>query len=136
MPERMRMQRGYSRPRPDGRGDFPDPLARDPALDALTHAVLVRDHKERRRGWQPGSLGGQVVAQDSARWRRQGDRYLVTAFAHDPSKPEVRGDITYVQRRYLTATQTRDGNVQLLTSKNHYVFNLAWLKQLPPAPKK
>ena len=36
---------------------------------------------------------------------------------------------------YLAATQTRDGNVQLISSKNHYVFNLAWLKQLPPAPK-
>lgn len=32
---------------------------------------------------------------------------------------------------YLAATQTRDGNVQLVTSKNHYVFNLAWLKELP-----
>ncbi|MCF7784529.1 MAG: SUMF1/EgtB/PvdO family nonheme iron enzyme [Prosthecobacter sp.] len=32
---------------------------------------------------------------------------------------------------YLSATQTRDGNVQLITSKNHYVFNLAWLKDLP-----
>ena len=30
----------------------------------------------------------------------------------------------------------RDGRIQLLTSKNHYVFNLAWVKQLPPAPKK
>jgi formylglycine-generating enzyme required for sulfatase activity len=35
---------------------------------------------------------------------------------------------------YLAATQTRDGNIQLISSKNHYVFNLAWLKQLPPAP--
>ncbi len=35
---------------------------------------------------------------------------------------------------YLAATQTRDGRVQLISSKNHYVFNLAWLKQLPPAP--
>jgi len=35
---------------------------------------------------------------------------------------------------YLTATQSRDGNIQLLSSRNHYVFNLAWLKQLPPAP--
>jgi hypothetical protein len=31
-------------------------------------------------------------------------------------------------------TQTRDGRLQLITSGNHYVFNLAWLKQLPPAP--
>lgn len=32
---------------------------------------------------------------------------------------------------YLSATQTRDGKIQLITSKNHYVFNLAWLKALP-----
>jgi formylglycine-generating enzyme required for sulfatase activity len=30
---------------------------------------------------------------------------------------------------YLAATQTRDGNVQLITSRNHYAFNLAWLKE-------
>ena len=35
---------------------------------------------------------------------------------------------------YLAAVQGRDGNIQLITSKNHYVFNLAWLKQFPPAP--
>jgi formylglycine-generating enzyme required for sulfatase activity len=35
---------------------------------------------------------------------------------------------------YLTATQTRDGRIHLLSSRNHYVFNLAWLKQVPPAP--
>lgn len=33
---------------------------------------------------------------------------------------------------YLAATQTRDGKIQLISSKNHYVFNLAWLKSLPP----
>jgi formylglycine-generating enzyme required for sulfatase activity len=32
---------------------------------------------------------------------------------------------------YLAATQTRDGHIQLISSKNHYVFNFAWLKQLP-----
>ncbi len=32
---------------------------------------------------------------------------------------------------YLAMTQTRDGNVQLITSRNHYVFNLAWLNTLP-----
>lgn len=36
---------------------------------------------------------------------------------------------------YLAATQTRDGNIQLVTSKNHYVFNLAWLQALPPPPR-
>jgi len=35
---------------------------------------------------------------------------------------------------YLAATQTRDGCIQLITSKDHYVFNLSWLKALPPAP--
>ena len=35
---------------------------------------------------------------------------------------------------YRSATQTRDGKVQLITSKNYYVFNLAWLKQLPDVP--
>jgi len=37
---------------------------------------------------------------------------------------------------YLAATQTRDGRIQIITSKNHYVLNLACLKQLPPAPRR
>jgi len=37
---------------------------------------------------------------------------------------------------YLTITQTRDGRLHLLSSKNHYVFNLAWLNALPPTPHK
>jgi hypothetical protein len=37
---------------------------------------------------------------------------------------------------YLAMTQTRDGRIQLITSKDHYVFNLAWIKAQPPAPKK
>jgi len=36
---------------------------------------------------------------------------------------------------YLASVQTRNGNIQLITSRNHYVFNLAWLKALPPAPR-
>ena len=32
---------------------------------------------------------------------------------------------------YLAATQTLDGRIQLITSKNHYVFNLAWLREKP-----
>ena len=35
---------------------------------------------------------------------------------------------------YLSATQSRDGRIQLITSKNHYTFNVAWLKTLPGAP--
>ncbi len=37
---------------------------------------------------------------------------------------------------YLASTQTRDGRIQLVTSSKHYAFNLAWIKQLPSAPKK
>ena len=36
---------------------------------------------------------------------------------------------------YLAATQTRDGRIQLLPSKDHYVFHLAWIKRPPPAPR-
>ena len=31
----------------------------------------------------------------------------------------------------LAACQTRDGMVQLISSRNHYAFNLAWAKQPP-----
>jgi len=37
---------------------------------------------------------------------------------------------------YLAITQTRDDRLQLHSSKNHYVFNFAWLRQLPPPPPK
>jgi sulfatase modifying factor 1 len=50
--------------------------------------------------------------------------------------PFLLSDILAEPTSYLAATQTRDGNIQLLTSRNHYVFNLAWIKALPPAPKK
>jgi formylglycine-generating enzyme required for sulfatase activity len=36
---------------------------------------------------------------------------------------------------YLAAIQARDGTIHLISSKNHYEFNLAWLKQLPAAPR-
>jgi formylglycine-generating enzyme required for sulfatase activity len=37
---------------------------------------------------------------------------------------------------YLAVTQSQDGNIQLITSQDHYVFNLAWLKQVPSLPMK
>jgi hypothetical protein len=37
---------------------------------------------------------------------------------------------------YLAITQTRDGRIQLITSKDHYVFNLEWIKLVPLTPKK
>jgi formylglycine-generating enzyme required for sulfatase activity len=68
---------------------------------------------------------------------------LFTAVSYDEGKtwPDRRliapeGKTTADINGYLALTQTRDGNIQLITSKDHYAFNLAWLKQLPPAPKK
>jgi Neuraminidase (sialidase) len=37
---------------------------------------------------------------------------------------------------YLASTQTRDGRIHLITSKDHYVFNIAWITALPRAPTK
>ena len=34
---------------------------------------------------------------------------------------------------YMAICQGPNGVVHLITSKNHYAFNLAWLKELPPA---
>ena len=42
-------------------------------------------------------------------------------FIMDPTHAEPRG--------YLAATQTPDGLIHLISSKQHYVFNLAWLQQ-------
>ena len=42
-----------------------------------------------------------------------------------PGKGEVNG--------YLTACQSADGNVHLISSTNHYAFNLAWLTEKPLA---
>ena len=42
-------------------------------------------------------------------------------FVMDPTHAEPRG--------YLAATQTPDGLIHVISSKQHYVFNLAWLRQ-------
>ena len=42
-------------------------------------------------------------------------------FETDADRAEPRG--------YLTMTQSPDGIIHLLSSKNHYRFNLKWLEQ-------
>jgi len=68
---------------------------------------------------------------------------LYAAVSYDEGKtwPDRRliapeGKTTADINGYLAATQTRDGCIQLITSKDHYAFNLAWIKALPTAPKK
>jgi formylglycine-generating enzyme required for sulfatase activity len=68
---------------------------------------------------------------------------LFTAVSYDEGNtwPDRRliapeGKTTADINGYLAITQTRDGGIQLITSKDHYAFNLAWIKALPTAPKK
>ena len=68
---------------------------------------------------------------------------LYAAVSYDEGKtwPDRRliapdGKTTADINGYLAITQTRDHRIQLITSRDHYVFNLAWIKALPPAPKK
>jgi formylglycine-generating enzyme required for sulfatase activity len=68
---------------------------------------------------------------------------LYAAVSYDEGKtwPDRRliapeGKTTADINGYLAITQTRDGRIQLISSKNHYAFNLAWIKALPGAPKK
>jgi formylglycine-generating enzyme required for sulfatase activity len=68
---------------------------------------------------------------------------LYTAVSYDEGKtwPDRRliapeGKTTADINGYLAMTQTRDGRIHLITSKDHYAFSLAWIKQLPSAPKK
>jgi len=49
-------------------------------------------------------------------------------FVMDQNHAEPRG--------YLSATQTPNGLIHLISSKQYYVFNLAWLKQPMPANEK
>jgi len=45
-------------------------------------------------------------------------------FTMGPTSAEPKG--------YMTGIQTPDGVIHLISSKNHYAFNLAWLKAQPP----
>ncbi len=67
---------------------------------------------------------------------------LYAAVSHDEGRtwPHRRliapdGRTTADINGYLALAQTRDGRIQLITSKDHYTFNLAWLHALPSAPK-
>jgi Neuraminidase (sialidase) len=91
----------------------------------------VRTPKKERIGLTFQSAGGgyigiglyAAVSYDEGKtWP---DRRLIT--------PE--GKTTADINGYLAIIQTRDGRIQLITSKDHYVFNLAWIKQLPGAPR-
>jgi Neuraminidase (sialidase) len=92
----------------------------------------ARTPKDQRQGLTFKSTGGGYTGTG-----------LYAAVSYDEGKtwPDRRliapeGKTTADINGYLAITQTRDGRIQLITSKDHYVFNLAWIKALPTGPKK
>jgi formylglycine-generating enzyme len=67
-------------------------------------------------------------------------RRLITPGAEKREQPTIdRGIATFSETMseptgYLAITQTHDERIHLLSSKNHYVFNQAWLEAKPPKP--
>ena len=92
----------------------------------------ARTPKDQRQGLTFKSTGGDYTGTG-----------LYAAVSYDEGKtwPDRRliapeGKTTADINGYLAITQTRDGRIQLITSKDHYAFNLAWVKAVPFAPKK
>jgi formylglycine-generating enzyme len=92
----------------------------------------ARTPKNQRQGLTFKSTGGDYTGTG-----------LYAAVSYDEGKtwPDRRliapeGKTTADINGYLAITQTRDGRIQLITSKDHYAFNLAWVKAVPFAPKK
>jgi formylglycine-generating enzyme len=134
-----------------------------PAISSVQRQVLIRlregplllcSYTDQRRDWDK-RVGMNFNASDGSEFKCFGMfaalsfddgktwpmKRLVTPGGSEHKAPSIdRGEFTISDTMaesagYLSATQTRDGNVQLISSKNHYVFNLAWLKQAPPAPR-
>jgi formylglycine-generating enzyme required for sulfatase activity len=134
-----------------------------PAISSVQRQVLIRlregplllcSYTDQRRDWDK-RVGMTFKAADETEFKGFGlfaaisfddgktwpSKRLITPGGKAHEAPSIdRGMFTISDTMaesagYLSATQTRDGNVQLISSKNHYVFNLAWLKQAPLAPK-
>lgn len=135
-----------------------------PAISTVQRAVLIRLHEgplllcsftDQLRNWKQRK-GLPFKAADGSEYTGYG---LFAAISYDegktwpvqrlitPGGPERtvsgvdRNEFTLSETMaepsgYLSVCQTRDDLIQLISSKNHYVFNLAWLKELPPAPAK
>lgn len=69
----------------------------------------------------------RLVTIDEGHQQLEGGAWTGT-FDMTPTKAEPKG--------YLTATQSTDGTIHLISSKNHYAFNVTWLQTPPPARSK
>src|SRR6267142_4288007 len=110
MPKGVRVQRRHACPRPECLHELPEPLPTDPSFDALATLPLVRDHEERRCGGRACSLGGEILAEDGARGRRQEYRHLMPALALDPTQPKIWRDVSHIERRYLAPAEPPVGH--------------------------
>jgi Neuraminidase (sialidase) len=130
-----------------------------PAISSAQRAVMIRlkegpilfcSYTDQSRDWKtrkgmtfPEANGGtytgyglfSAVSYDEGKtWP---DRRIISPGGAEQERPGIDRSIatfsdTMSERSgYLSATQSRDGRIQLVSSKNHYVFNLAWLKQRP-----
>lgn len=135
-----------------------------PAISSVQRAVLIRLHEgplllcsftDQRANWNDRK-GLTFKAADGREFTGYGlfaalsyddgktwpIRKLVTPGGKDRSYPSidrsscVMSDVMAESGGYLASCQTRDGRVHLISSKLHYVFNEAWVKQLPPGPTK
>ena len=133
-----------------------------PAIGSVQRAVLMRLHEgpllfcsftDEQRYW-PKRKGMTFKAADGSEFTGCGlfaavsfdegktwpVQKLVTPGGPERTLPSVDNreftlsDTMAEAAGYLSACQTRDDLIQLISSKNHYVFNLAWLKTLPAAP--
>ena len=80
-----------------------------------------------------------MAVQSKRRFCRRCGAEIATADLMDTDPGIDRGQFTLSDTLaensgYLAACQTRDHRIHLISSKNHYVFNLAWLKELPAKP--
>ena len=130
-----------------------------PAISTVQRAVLLRLHEgpllfcsftDEQRYWEKRK-GMSFKAADGSEFTGYGMfaavsfdegktwpvRRLITPGGPERTLPSVDGreftlsDTMTEAAAYLGVCQTRDDLIQLVSSRNHYVFNLAWLKELP-----
>jgi sulfatase modifying factor 1 len=109
-------------------------FAREPDDDEFLAPLMVTDASSTRKS--ATGLYGAVSYDDGKTWPRV--RLLTdggperTALTTDGSKFTL-SSISAEPRGYLSVWQGKNGVIHLISSWNHYAFNLKWLEMLPPA---
>jgi hypothetical protein len=134
-----------------------------PAIGSVQRAVLIRLHEgpllfcsfTDDQRYYPKHKGMKFKAADGSEFTGYGlfaalsfdegkswpTRRLITPGGPSRNLPSVDhreftlSDTEAESAGYLAVCQSHDDMVQLVSSKNHYAFNLAWLKSLPAERK-